>query len=113
MYGSFYLYQSLFTVDSEARRQSRDARDAVEELREQVDRISLFTAAIWSLANEKLGISEDQLRQRVQDIDLSDGKLDGKVAQNVGECPKCKRTLSRRNRSCIYCGYKLQDSFPG
>jgi hypothetical protein len=113
MYGGVHLFESLFPVDPEARKISRDARDAVEELRDRVDRMALFTMALWSLAGEKLQITEDELKKRVQDLDLSDGKLDGKISQNVGECPKCKRQLSRRNRSCIYCGYTLSATFPG
>lgn len=39
------------------------------------------------------------------EIDLSDGKLDGKVREQPGvsACASCGRTLSKRHARCFYC----------
>ena len=114
MYLSPFMYRNLFPPeDMVARRQTRDASTMAEELQDRLDRMSLLTMAVWTLVGEKLGITDDELKQRVEQLDLSDGKLDGKISKDVGECPKCKRQLSKRHRSCIYCGFKLAATFPG
>lgn len=78
-----------------------------------MDRLALLTTALWSLASERLGITEEELQARVQQIDLSDGKLDGRVAVPTSQCPKCSRQISRRHRTCLYCGTALPVTFPG
>jgi hypothetical protein len=60
--------------------------------------------AMWSILEEKLGVTEAQLAERVREIDMRDGKLDGRYAPEAMECPKCKRTMSVRHNRCMYCG---------
>ncbi len=110
--GLHYFYDSLYSHDSEARTQAREARMDAAGLRERLDRQALMSMALWSLMKEHLGLTDDQLLKRVQDIDLSDGKLDGKVMQGVSDCKKCKRSLSPRHAKCIYCG-TVRETLPG
>ena len=106
-----FMFQNIYPADDTARRQARDAQRDADDLCDRVDRLALMVMAMWSLTAEKLGISEEEFKARVEKIDLSDGKLDGKISPHIGECPNCKRQLSKRNRNCIYCGYKLPDTF--
>ncbi len=110
--GFGFLYHNIFPGDEAARRDARDAKRDADILRDRIDRMALLTMAVWSLAAEKLGITEEELKARVQEIDLSDGKLDGKLSPEIGNCPKCRRQLSKRHRSCIYCGHVQQSLTP-
>ncbi len=101
---TFFAFRDLFPVDREARNQARDARADVAELGARVDRLSLITMALWSLVRDQLGLTEEQLAQRVQDLDLSDGKLDGKINPQATKCPKCGKMVSPRHARCWYCG---------
>ena len=89
-------------------RQAERAEATVEELEERVDRLSLLSYALWSLLQERLGLSEAELQARVQELDLRDGKLDGRVASGIIDCPHCHRPLSQRHRRCLYCGFEKQ-----
>ena len=61
---------------------------------------------------DKLGVTDVDLVQRINDIDLSDGKLDGTVRKSVVSCPSCGRTMARRFPKCMYCGQAVvQDPF--
>lgn len=81
-----------------------DARREVLNLTERVDRLTLACMALWSLVQEKTGLTEEDLLQRMQEIDLADGQADGKVSRQVEPCAQCGRRLSSRHRRCIYCG---------
>ncbi len=74
------------------------------DLEQRVDRLSLINMALWELVSEKLGLTDDQLNEKIKEIDLSDGRLDGKVRVPVQQCPSCGRTLSKRHARCLYCG---------
>ena len=88
---------------SEARSKASDARRQVEALTARVDRMMLVCEALWTFVRERLNVTEEELVTRVNDIDLSDGKLDGKVRQDAVTCPRCGRKIARRFTQCMYC----------
>ena len=50
---------------------------------------------------------QELLRQMVQ-IDLRDGRMDGRVAATPPEpCPKCQRIVAKQSVRCMYCGEPL------
>lgn len=51
-----------------------------------------------------MGITEQELLERINDVDLSDGKLDGKVVRGARACPKCDKKVNPHLFKCMYCG---------
>lgn len=75
---------------------------ADRELSDRLDRLALVTQAMWELLSSVHRISEDQLKQKMQEIDLRDG-----TSSNTGEkCKRCDRIYSTRHNQCLYCGEK-------
>lgn len=105
---SIYRTTHAAEATSEGRAAAREARRAqsqVAELEARCDRALLVCEALWTILRDKLGVSEDELVSRVNEIDLSDGRLDGRVRkENAVSCPSCGRTFARRFPKCIYCG---------
>ncbi len=83
---------------------ARRAETRETELTERFDRLVLISMAMWSFLSEKTGIPEEQLMERVKQIDLMDGVADGKLRTTVAQCPKCGRVMAPRHTKCIYCG---------
>jgi hypothetical protein len=81
-----------------------DAENANRELLRQIDKLQLANMAIWSLVQDKLGLTDAQLSDRIREIDLKDGRLDGRVSSRGRECPTCRRIMSVRHSKCLYCG---------
>jgi hypothetical protein len=92
-----------------AKSQAQSTRLALESLEDRVDRLMLVNMALWELLRERTELSEEDLLQKVQEIDLRDGKPDGKVSQEIAKCPKCNRTMSTRHGRCLYCGAEKLD----
>jgi len=80
------------------------ALNRAQSLEARLDRAMLTMEALWSLLRDRVGITEDELRDRIMDIDLTDGALDGKVRRPPRECPACKRKVPHRLNQCMYCG---------
>jgi hypothetical protein len=74
-------------------------------LHEKVERLALVNAAMWSLLSEKLGVTTDDLIAKIREIDLADGRSDGKISSTAKNCPKCNRILNSSTGNCLYCGY--------
>lgn len=73
-------------------------------LQQRLDRLTLVCVAMWSLMKEKTNVTEQELLDRVKEIDLMDGKADGKIGKQLSNCPKCGRVMSSRHQKCLYCG---------
>ncbi len=83
----------------------RENPSRVRDLESDVERLLLITEALWSLLKEQHGYDEQELVRRIVQIDLRDGKLDGRVpASPPKACPKCGRTVGRRKTRCLFCG---------
>jgi hypothetical protein len=59
---------------------------------------------MWTLIQNETDLTEEHLRQRIQEIDSLDGVADGRITGHVTHCSICKRPVSSRHTRCIYCG---------
>ena len=78
-------------------------------LEKQVQRLTLATMALAELLRDRLQVSQAEIEAKVRDIDLRDGKLDGKLATSVKTCPTCSRVNGPQRVTCLYCGTALPD----
>lgn len=89
--------------------EATEARSQTDFLRADVEKLLMITEALWSILKEQHGYTDAELIRRVQEIDLRDGILDGKVAkQTQPSCPQCHRTLIRNQPKCLYCGAEVE-----
>ena len=120
LYQQGQIYESSAAADA-ARNVARSAESGVRDLKndvirleQQVERLTLSTIALAELLRDKLGITEAQIEATIRDIDLRDGKLDGKLDQpiQVKRCEACDRVNGQNRQRCLYCGKELkQESF--
>ena len=78
--------------------------DRVRELEFAVQRSALVNQALWELLRSRFDLEEADLLAKVKEIDLRDGKLDGRMSAQTQTCPTCDRVLSAKYTRCIYCG---------
>ncbi len=109
MIWDLYQQYQISQLESKVGGQNRTGTSSNEylELRARLDKLALVNMAVWSLLKEHTPLTEEDLVERVKEIDLSDGQLDGKVRAVPQTCPKCSRTLSKKHRRCLYCGHHI------
>jgi hypothetical protein len=99
---------------TDARSDAREALSATELLRHDVDKLLMITEALWSILKKQHGYSDENLAALVKEIDLRDGRLDGKSGgPSPSPCPQCGKINSARRAVCIYCGIQLPISLFG
>lgn len=110
MYGMFGAIRAT-QVSHEARTaaarsnvRADQATGAVRQLEDKLDKLTLVCMSMWSLLLERTDLTEQDLMQRVKEIDMMDGTPDGKVTKTVQKCGKCGRTMSPKHNKCLYCG---------
>jgi len=84
---------------------SSDLR-AAARLDEKVNRLALICRAMFELMQASSGVTEDQLKAKIVEIDLRDGQADGKMTERAKPCPKCGATMSPQMGRCLFCGHQ-------
>ncbi len=109
------LYQQGRIRDAEASARKADAKAGdlqgdVQRLSDRLDRLSLISQAMWELLKEQTNLSNEQILTKIREVDLRDGKADGKMGRKVFTCKNCGQKVSSSHRSCVYCGEPIQSS---
>lgn len=92
-----------------ASKSAAEVRRKTESVQFDVEKLFMITQALWLMVKDQHGYSDDDLIQCIQNIDLQDGKLDGKVAKSPvrPDCPHCGRKLMGKRPVCLYCGTEV------
>ncbi len=86
------------------------AQQEISLFRQDIERLLMITEALWGILKEKHGYTDEELKRRVADVDLKDGRLDGRVAPTEAlDCPHCGYKTSKRRPLCLYCAKPLEN----
>jgi rRNA maturation endonuclease Nob1 len=101
--------QSADTADFKA----SVAQANIEQLETQVQTLSLACQAMWELLGKSYGVSEIDLLNKMTEIDLRDGVMDGKLSLKAAtKCHDCGKEIKKVRSNCYWCGAKLMSSTP-
>lgn len=81
-------------------------------LAERIDRLTLVCRAMHELLVESGAYSNKQIRDKVIEMDMSDGVKDGRSLPPPKKCPKCDAMICRKFNRCLFCGHEDRDGSP-
>jgi len=79
----------------------------VAELEKLVESLSLTCQAMWELLRKQGDLTDEMLLKKMEEVDLRDGRRDGKIGAQPSNCSSCSRPNNPRHRNCVYCGGSL------
>jgi hypothetical protein len=85
---------------------------ALTDLNRRFERLALVTQALAELLRERAHVSEADLIAKIDEIDMRDGKRDGRVSTAPRSCQKCGREVAGLRTTCLYCGAPLGGATP-
>lgn len=91
-----------------AKNKSERVDGKMTQLERRVDRLALASQALWELLRDSTALTEGDVFEKMEEIDLRDGKRDGKIGQEVSQCPNCQRNVSSKRDACVYCGVTIR-----
>lgn len=111
------IFQEIRLNDHGARQDDSDSalrRTSLnlDELARQMRKMALVNQALYELLKERTGISDEDLRRRIREIDLRDGAADGRLDASPLRCPKCQSAVTVGALSCQYCGATIAPKYP-
>lgn len=101
------IHQAQQQAESAASKAVR-AEQLYREVMAKHERMALICQALLELVQEKTGLTDEELYEKILEVDLRDGKADGKIGGRVTQCPGCQRTVNTRRTTCLYCGEPIQ-----
>ena len=107
MLWEMYQYRAIHDASSKASNAEAKAvnfKHVVRQLEGKVDSLALTCQALWEILRDRTKLTEEELIEKITEIDLRDGSQDGRMGTRGAPCPRCNRVLSRRHESCMYCG---------
>ena len=93
----------------QAKNQIEYSKKDIAELEERLDQLALKCQALWELLREESNLKDEDIYQRIHEVDLRDGVADGKMTGTAQACPGCGRTIGKRYTRCLYCGASKQN----
>ena len=72
-------------------------------LENKIESLALTCHALVEILRQH-GITSEMLAAKMEEIDLRDGKLDGRMSPVSKACGRCGRRNSKNRTNCLYCG---------
>ena len=100
------FYQDQAQEDSSPSVSSTTAAEpsAASRVEQRVDQLLLVVQAMWTLIQEKTGLTDAELLARMTELDARDGTADGHVRRPPVKCAKCGAMVARKFNRCLFCG---------
>ncbi|WCO65375.1 hypothetical protein PO878_12800 [Iamia majanohamensis] len=99
-----HLRAGQASAESAQRGRHEAMRDDVEALEDRMERLLLLTDALWDLASERLGLTDEDLAARVAALDEASGAPDGRRHRALRRCGACDAAVPHGRPSCVFCG---------
>ena len=80
----------------------------LDQMDDKIESLALVCQSMWELLSAEVPDAEQKLTAKIQEVDLRDGRQDGKLGRIETHCNQCKRPLHKRHRRCLYCGESLE-----
>ena len=84
----------------------------LEQVEERLAHLALICRAMFELLQEQTGVTQMELAAKITEVDLRDGKADGRMTPLPKKCPSCQSMMAPRFNRCLFCGYKDQSADP-
>ena len=107
MFWELYQMRRIGQASAKASRAQSKAEQShvyIERLENKIESLALACQSLWEILRENSNLTEKDLENKMEEIDIRDGRLDGKLSNVTDNCPKCQRKTSRRRPTCLYCG---------
>lgn len=85
----------------------------VREVRQELRRVQSAFQALWELTAESAGVTAEQLRDKMAEIDTRADESANLLAPKLVSCPACERKVLSNRQRCVYCGADLHRETDG
>lgn len=93
-----------------AQNKVRSDENKVKHLEATVAKVLMINEALWEIIRDKFDMTDEDLHDKIHEVDMRDGQADGKNQRKASKCPECDHMVSSRHPACLYCGHVMDSS---
>lgn len=82
-------------------------QDRLTRQERRLDRLALHCQGMWEMLRERGQFTDEEIAAKILEVDLRDGRADGRFSQQVMTCPTCKQKTNSKRTACVICGADL------
>lgn len=98
-------------ADSKGRgSRTSSSKSKIRVLEANLAKTLMICESLWEMLRDEHGLTDEDLRKKLYEVDMRDGTLDGKNQRKAVKCPNCRHMVSARHPACLYCGQVIDDS---
>ncbi|MDB6135473.1 MAG: hypothetical protein JWM59_3716 [Verrucomicrobiales bacterium] len=86
----------------------REQGAQLDHLTDRIERLTLASQALWELLQERVHLTEGELKQKMLEIDGRDNCLDGRLPSDAVNCRACGRLTVTKRSQCQFCGEPVE-----
>lgn len=87
-----------------AQRKVKSVEDKVRDLERKCSSMALASQALWELLKQNSNLRDEDIVNKILEIDMRDGRADGKMSRSIVKCSSCGRKSNSTRSQCLYCG---------
>jgi hypothetical protein len=115
LFDLFDIYQNS-RIDAIAAREAAthgrvmSTAQRLREMEQRHERMKLVTVALWQMLKAHTGLTDADLKQYIEKVDLADGSLDGRIDRKGAamDCPHCNRRILKSAVVCPWCSKRTR-----
>jgi hypothetical protein len=96
----------------DAKKRASEASSDARSVNERVEHLALIAEAMWELLKDTSGFDDEVLLAKISEVDLRDGRADGRRQAKAIQCQSCSRMVHPRHSECLYCNADIVDRVP-
>jgi hypothetical protein len=85
----------------------RSNQDEIARINARIEKLALTCQALYEILRDKTDVKDADVVAKMDEIDARDGKANGKMNQQVLDCPGCGQKTNSRRSTCVICGERL------
>ena len=70
----------------------------------QIQKLTLAFEALAEILSDRHGITREMILAKITEIDLRDGRLDGRLTPEPVICTVCDSPFNQNMAKCVHCG---------
>lgn len=98
-----HQYASISEASSSASRAEKKAQE-IEWIQKKQERMALVCQALLEVIQERISITDEELEEKILEVDLRDGIENGKINYDIVNCLSCGKKANSTRGFCFFCG---------
>lgn len=104
---SKHVAESIIHRDAKVRELRECVSQLESEFNTNIEKLTLLCQAMWALIEETTDLTEEDLEDKILELEILRGDLFEEIEETAESCPQCNAAIPAAMDKCQFCGHEL------